>query len=180
MYPGGAYAKAANATEIFLRKHSSFLQGNVLNNPELMAKYYRDFYSLDESVTTHKDLFQAVQAGDFRETAKLYRLIEGDQINILVPYKKSTFNRLKEMLNSEHRPPRFVASWIREARQFSVSIHRPDRNHVLWNYLDPVQFSRAKHLDIDEADWFILLNEDLYDETLGLKTELEFDGVNYY
>jgi hypothetical protein len=179
LYPMGAYSKAANATETFLRQKAEQLSGNVLNNPQLMREYYRDFYSLDPSVTEHKELSSAILAGSFVEIAKHYRLIEGDQINILVPFKKTEFDQLVQDVEASNRPPRFVSSWIRRARQFSVTIHRPTRDKAIWNYLNPVQFFRSRHVDIDQADWFVLLDGDLYDETLGLKTEVEFDGINY-
>jgi hypothetical protein len=178
LYPGGTYSKAANATESFLRQHAGQLAGNVLNNPQLMRSYYRMFYSLDPSVTEKKELNEAILAGDFVQTAKQYRLIDGDQINILVPYDKPKFNEMSEAVKSKNRPSRFVGSWIRKARQHSVTIHRPrDRNDPLWGYLEPVQFSHSHHVDTAQADWFILLKRDLYDGTLGLKTEVEFDGV---
>lgn len=179
LFPGGAYAKATNATETFLRLHESELSGNVLNNPELIRAYYRDFYSLDPSITEHNQLNEAILAGDFAETAKYYRLIEGNQINILVPYDAASFSELTAEIKSNNRPPRFVGSWIKKARPHSVSIHRPDRKNAIWGYLEPVQFSLFEKVDNEQADWFILLNKDLYDHTLGLKTEVEFDGVNY-
>ncbi len=177
LYPGGAYSKAANATETFLRQHASQLSGNVLNNPQLIRSYYQMFYSLDPSVTEKKELNEAILAGDFVEIAKHYQLIEGDQINILVPYDESKFNDMSAAVKSKNRPARFVGSWIRRARQHSVTIRRPDRDNPLWGYLEPVQFSHSHHVDNGQADWFILLKHELYNETLGLKTEVEFDGV---
>lgn len=177
-YPPGGYGQAATATETFLRQlqleYGDLNRLNVLNNSELIRQYYRQFYDLNRTATEHRDLMNAIEAGDFSKVAEHYRLIPGGQISILVPYDRQAFEELRDRLNVDHRGPGFVRKWITDARQHAVSIHRPKQDDNLWCHLQPVQFNRQQHVDNDTADWFVLLNETQYDPTLGLRTEVEF------
>lgn len=179
-YPPG-YDKAAEATETFLRhlrqSDGSLNDTNILNSPALIRRYYQQFYDLNAAATDHKELTEAIHGGDFQRVAEKYRLISGDQITILVPYHEAAFEELKSQIQSSDRGPGFVRNWINAARPHAVSIHRPKCDSDLWSYLQPLQFRPSEPVDNDTADWFVLLDGSLYDSTLGLKTEVEFDGI---
>ena len=180
-YPPGGYGQAAAASETFLRQlqleYGDLNHINVLNNPELIRQYYRQFYNLNRTATEHRDLTNAIEAGDFSKVAEHYRLIPGGQISILVPYDRPAFEELRDRLSAGHRGPGFVRKWITDARQHAVSIHRPKQGDNLWCYLQPVQFNRQQRVDNDTADWFVLLDDSQYDPTVGLKTEVEFATI---
>jgi hypothetical protein len=115
------------------------------------------------------NLGQALDECSFVKVANLYRLIDSDTINVLVPYDPATFDTLRdEILNGDRRKPGFIRDWIRRARPHSVGVYRPRPDSPNWCFIQPVYF--GKPLDSNnDADWFICLPDATYDENLGLQ-----------
>ncbi len=175
MFPLG-YKEGVQATEVFLNalKHKcgDLSKIDVFNSPALLGSYYRQLYDLggrgQGSRDDERELWRAIQEGDFEKVAHAYRLIEQDAINILVPYERGTYDKLCQWTRS--REPRGLESirrWITDARPYTVSPFRPQRESTLWNVIEPVQFSRYHERTDEEADWFRLLPTGQYDRLLG-------------
>jgi hypothetical protein len=164
-YPPGGYEAATKVTRILLLDRGP--EGMDLQSPELFEKYYQTLYDLTGIATGEqgktKDLQGSIGLLDFEETARLYRLIDQDAINVVVPWDPEVFRALRDDLREAGR---LSTQWVRRARPHAVNLYRPKIQDPLWAYLDPA--SRIPKEDRRE-DWFLLLNESLYDrEMLGL------------
>lgn len=164
-YPKGAYEAATKVTRILLLDRGP--ERMDLQSQELFEEYYKKFYDLTGFATGErgktKDLLDFIGQLDFEETAKLYRLIDQDAINVVVPWDPETFQALRDDLREAGR---LSTRWVRRARPHAVNLYRPKIQDPLWAYLDPA--SRIPKEDRRE-DWFLLLDEKLYDrEMLGL------------
>lgn len=163
-YPPGGYETAARVTFLLLKQHP---EGLDLQSPELFAEYYRTLYDLGKIGTAEqgkeKRLDEAMGRLDFQAAAELYRLIDQDAINVVVPYDREAFEDLQAELQRVARP---TAGWIRRARPHSVNVYRRRGDDPLHAFLQPASSTRGE--DVRE-DWFLLLGEGLYDrERLGL------------
>jgi len=172
--PPGAYEHAAEATKTFLR---TLTEGTyeldcieILNAPERLRAYYRQFYALTGAAQIPRDLQDALDAGDFAQLAREYRLIEASTVNILVRYNAKSFHTLKHQIETTTRlTPALIRDWIHRARPFAVSPYRPPHSAAIWNHVEPVQFSRRRWMENDEAEWFIALPALEYSQLLGLE-----------
>lgn len=158
-YPPGGYEAAARVTSMLLKQNP---EGLDLQSPGLFAEYYRTLYSLTGIGAAEqgraKKLAEAVGRLDFSAAAELYRLIDQDAINVVVPYDREAFEDLREELRRAGRPTR---GWIRRARPHTVNVYRRRGGDPLHAFLQPASG--------DREDWFLLLDEKLYDrERLGL------------
>jgi CRISPR-associated endonuclease/helicase Cas3 len=164
-YPPGGYKQATQVTSLLLTQHP---EGLDLQSPELFELYYRTLYSLTgvekgEQGKKAKALGEAIGALSFQDAAEHYRLIDQDAINVVVPYERERFDELREELRRTGRPRR---EWIRRARSSTVSLYRPKRDDPIQAFLQPASAVRSEE---HREDWFLLLNEALYDrEMLGL------------
>jgi CRISPR/Cas system-associated endonuclease/helicase Cas3 len=154
--PGGAYKQATSVTRMFLRQRGDL----DLDCPALFEEYYRQLYSLARPEAKRPELLRAIKRQDFVEVAKLYRLIEHDAINVLVPYRADAF----EALAAEARERGLTAAWIRNARAHTVGLYRPKDTDPIWTRLEPVRAGRRGFAD----DWFILTDPASYHQHLGL------------
>ena len=164
-YPPGGYETAAKITRILLRDLGSDRMD--LQSPKLFEEYYQKLYALTGIATGEqgkaKDLRSCIDQLDFEGTAKLYRLIDQDAINVVVPWDPGAFQALRDGLREAGR---LSTRWVRQARPHAVNLYRPKAQDPLWAYLDPA--SRIPKEDGRE-DWYLLLGEGLYDrEMLGL------------
>jgi len=181
IYPPG-YLSAVTATETFLQaiaKDGHVLNKTViLNDTARLARYFKSLYGKDGrdqgEVEDEKKLLRAIKTGDFKETAKEYRLIDGDTINVLAPYDRTAFNHLKQKLeNTGDRPPGFVRDWIRAATPHSVSINRPKPEAAVSHFIEPVEFyplraAAGLATPAWQSNWFIALDSLKYDTLLGV------------
>jgi len=131
-----------------------------LDCPALFEEYYRRLYSLTRPEAKRPELLSAIRRQDFAEVARLYRLIDHDAINVLVPYCAGTF----EALATEARGEGLTAAWVRRARAWTVGVYRPRDADPIWTRLEPVRAGRRGFAD----DWFILTDPTSYDQHLGL------------
>jgi CRISPR-associated endonuclease/helicase Cas3 len=171
--PPGAYQQAADATRTFLRSlaHSADELDHIeiLNAPERLRAYYRQFYALTGAAAMPRELHNALEAGDFAEVARHYRLIDAATINILVPYEAQSFHRLRDQIESTSPlTPAFIRDWIHRARLHAVTPYRPRPGAPIWSHVSPVQFSR-RQVDNNQAEWFVALPGLSYSPLLGLE-----------
>ncbi len=159
-YPTFAYFQAAQVTRTLLNTH-----GDIdINDPEVFRDYYRRLYDLGNPDMLDRDLDIAIQALEFPLIARLYRLIEQDAIQVLVPYsaKRPLYDDLRK--EGEHG---IHGAWMRRAQGLAVSLYRPAPGHPAWSVLIPAKLRRGGESD----EWFIL--EDPhgkhYDDTFGLR-----------
>lgn len=164
-YPPGGYEAATKVTRILLLDRGP--ERMDLQSPKLFKDYYQEFYKLTGIATGEqgkaKDLLGFIRLLDFEETARLYRLVDQDAINVVVPWDSAAFQALRDDLREAGR---LSTRWVRQARPHAVNLYRPKAQDPLWAYLDPA--SRIPKEDRRE-DWFLLLDDKLYDrEMLGL------------
>lgn len=183
-YPSG-YGEGIATTKTFLnemRKSGKDPDNlNILNSPGLLRSYFKIFYSLGDYTGDRKEqraLFEALQAGSFEDVSANYRLIPGDMINVLVPYNQEIFERLKErVISGAFFTAPDIRQWVAEAREFAVSIYRPQSDSPVWQALQPIQFGPKFKYDNQDADWFYCLPSAEYDLLLGLKLPKEFVNI---
>ena len=154
--PHGAYKQATSVTRMFLRQRGDL----DLDCPALFEEYYRQLYSLTRPEAKRPELLRAIKCQDFVEVAKLYRVIEHDAINVLVPYRADAF----EALAVAAREGGLTAAWVRNTRAHTVGVYRPKDTDPIWTRLEPVRAGRRGCAD----DWFILTDPASYHQHLGL------------
>jgi len=59
---------------------------------------------------------------------------------------------------------KLTREWIRKATPYSVSLFRPKRGDVVWNFLEPVYVNGNEMSD----EWFVYLEKKHYNDLLGL------------
>lgn len=179
IYPPGGYKEAAETTATLLRMIENEANVNRISRekafniftPEIFNRYYKLLYDLTGATDLDKNLDDAIQRRSFIDVAKSYRLIDKNNISILVPYpdEMALFNSLKNRLTETGRLTR---EWIRDAMPLTVSLYRPKLDATVWNYLDPVPLGHHEKAE----DWFIYLNPEDYDPLIGLKPPDEVDA----
>lgn len=157
IYPDGGYEQAASVARMLLIK-----LGNDkidIHDPELFLEYYRELYDLTQPQNQKQELIDAIKRQDFVETAKLYRVIAKDAINVLVPYSLKIFQELKEQVRQEGLTRR----WIKRARPYTIGLFRPKRDDPVFDWLEPIKVNNQP-----SEDWFIYLNKKHYNPKTGL------------
>jgi CRISPR-associated helicase Cas3 len=154
IYPDRAYAQAADVAVQLLNRYVTL----DINNPAIFQEYYRQLYKFAQPETQGSDLIEAVQRQDFVEVAKYYHVIEQSTINVLVPFKKEIYSRLKdEALNKG-----ISYKWILAARSYAIGLFRPRPGDPIESHLEPVPSGT------DAEEWYIFLKEEYYDNEVGL------------
>lgn len=158
-YPSGDYQQAADVTRLVLGDRLDL----DLSQATIFDDYYRTLYNLTGLTTaTHgrsAALVGAITRLDFAETARLYRLIPKDAINVVVPYDLDAYADLRRRLEIEAR---LTANWIATARTHAVGIFRPRPHDAIHAYLGLVPVGPHE----TATDWFIYLDADGYDRDL--------------
>ncbi|MEP7011614.1 MAG: CRISPR-associated endonuclease Cas3'' [Acidobacteriota bacterium] len=164
-FPPGAYAQAARATRTLIENLGT--DAIDLDDPALYRRYYRDFFDGSRIAEGNAELFDAIRAHDFAEVARLYRLIEKDAIEVLVPYDLEAFAALRDEVTAAGRP---FPQWMKKARRHVVSLYRPKRNDEVWSVLAPLSAAPRKKGERDERlerdEWFVLTGAGKYDPQL--------------
>lgn len=156
-YPDRAYQQAADVLAQMLRSR----KGGALDphDPEVNREYYGAVFKLMESAD-ESEIVAAIRDRDFVEVDRKYRLIDGDTVNVLVPYDRNVWRALKE----EAQATFLTRSWMARARPYTVSLFRPRGDAPVAHYLDPVPVNRKQKSD----EWFVYVGEEHYDRDLGL------------
>jgi CRISPR-associated endonuclease Cas3-HD len=164
-YPSFAYYQATELTRSMLRERGDL----DLNDPALFREYYRRLFDLSQPASQNTALANAIQTMDFPEIARLYRLIDQDAIQILVPWSA----RRADYEDLRARAAQGIdANWMTQAQALAVAIYRPRPEHPVWAWLVPARFRRGG----ESEEWFVLADghghdslPQWYDDTLGLQ-----------
>lgn len=176
LYPPG-YDEAVGTTETFLadvrRVNGNLDDVEILNSPERLRAYFRQFYGLTgrgrDELDDEKTLHDAIRRYDFEAVAENYQLIKTDTVNVLVPYDQLAFDGLvTEVIKPGSRRPGFVRAWLRRAAQHAVGLFRPRDDDPIWTHLEPVPLSRKSTMSFAETNWFIARGSLTYDPLTGL------------
>lgn len=149
-YPTHAYFQATEVTRRLLLE-----QGTIdINDPSAFRDYYRQLYDLSQPASQNPALDEAIKARDFPEVARLYRLIDQDAIQVLVPWSE----RLDEFdaRRDEAETDGIDGVWMRRAQGLAVSLYRPKADHPAWSVLIPAKLRRTGKIAREQNDWFIL------------------------
>jgi CRISPR-associated endonuclease/helicase Cas3 len=163
-YPTHSYFQAAEVTRRILLD-----QGAIdINDPAVFQNYYRQLYDLSQPASQNPTFNEAISARDFPEIARLYRLIDQDAIQVLVPWSERI--DAFEALRAEAETDGIGGTWMRQAQGLAVSLYRPRTEHPAWGVLIPAKLRRTGKAERQQDEWFILEDPrgDQYDETLGL------------
>jgi CRISPR-associated endonuclease/helicase Cas3 len=167
-YPDPYYGQASSVTEEMLARSEG--TGIDIDDPESYRKYYTRLYDLTGahlSSRRAKVLREAILALDFVETAKAYRIIAQDAVNVIVPYDT---DRWTSLAREARRLPVPTSEWVHLARLHSISLFRPQpgaKNYAeKVAYLDPLFTD-----DISSAEWCSYLSESGYDSLYGFREE---------
>lgn len=160
-YPTHAYYQATEVTRTLLASRGDL----DINDPAVFQTYYRHLYDLNDPATQHADLNQAVAAVDFAEVSRLYRIIDTDAIQVLVPWA----DRWDEFraLRAEAEDSGITADWMRRAQGLAVGVYRRRDGPPAWAI--PAKLRRRGKVDAGVSDEWFILEGDHYDDTLGLK-----------
>lgn len=160
-YPTHAYYQATEATRTLL-----ISQGGLdINDPAVFQNYYHRLYDINNPASQNVDLSQAITAADFVEVARLYRLIDTDVIQVLVPWAErwDDFRALR----AEAGDVGITADWMRRAQGLAVGVYRRKDGPPAWAI--PAKLRRRGKVDAGVSDEWFILEGDYYDDTLGLK-----------
>lgn len=160
-YPTHAYYQATEVTRTLLAS-----QGELdINDPAIFENYYRRLYDLNNPASQSAELKQAITVADFVEVARLYRLIDTDAIQVLVPWAA----RLDDFraLRAEAEDSGITTGWMRRAQGLAVSVYRRKDGPPAWAI--PAKLRRRGKVEGGVSDEWFILEGDHYDDTLGLK-----------
>jgi len=164
LYPDGAYQRAASVTRTLLQARQT--QGMDIDDPDLFEDYYKHLYLFAQPDKLDAKLRGAIERQDFVETAKKYRVIAKNAINVLVPYETERYLELAE----EVRRTGLTGPWLARARDHAVSLFRPRESDPLWDWLESVPTGPTNRRSVSE-EWFIYDcqgRENHYDPVKGL------------
>ncbi|EXJ15090.1 CRISPR-associated endonuclease Cas3'' [Imhoffiella purpurea] len=163
-YPTHAYFQAAEVTRRILLDLGTI----DINDPAAFRHYYRQLYDLSQPAGQNPAFHEAIEARDFPEIARLYRLIDQDAIQVLVPWSE----RMEEFeaLQAEAETDGIGGTWMRRAQGLAVSLYRPRADHPAWGILIPAKLRRSGRTNRQQDEWFILEDPrgEHYDDRLGL------------
>ena len=164
-YPSPDYRQAALLTLELLALNGGRLD---LDDPAMFRRYYQRLYDLAAVDQQNPELLRAIEARNFAEVRRLYRVIEeADAINILTAYRLERY----EELAAEVRRDGLSRSWMARARPFSVSLFRPRGAARVYDFLEPVRLRDGSWA----PDWFIHLRPEHYHHKLGLQVPQEME-----
>jgi len=163
-YPDPAYERAADVTRLLLLdRGANWLD---VHSPEVFEEYYRRLYATAQPGALAEELEDALTGQNYEATAKAYRLIENEGVNILVPYRRREFDRLVADLDDRG----LTAAWMRAARNSTVNRFRPPPGAPLYRYLRAAPIRGGGLSD----DWWVYLQPEgvpaHYDRLVGLDT----------
>lgn len=154
-FPTHSYYQAAQVTQTLLNQH-----GNLnINDPGTFRRYYQQLYDLNKPESQNADLRRAIDELDFARMADVYRIIENNAIQVLVPWKgrRAEFDDLRHEAESAG----IYSQWMRRAQALAVSVYRTNDGPPAWAI--PAKLRRGGYSE----EWYIL-EGDYYDDILGL------------
>ncbi len=160
LYPTFSYYQAAEVTRALLAAHGEL----DINDPAVFRRYYEKLYDVTDPATLNSAMKDAIEARDFLEVARSYRLIEQNTFQLLVPWAErwSEFKALRD----EAENTGITAPWMRRAQALAVSVYKPREAMPAWAIPAKLKpFGRTGGGVSNE--WFIL-EGNFYDNRLGL------------
>lgn len=157
-YPGGAYRQATRVTQMLLKRLGP--ERLNIDNPDVFEDYYRELYDLAQTGSQNQELREAIEAMDFEDVARHYRVIDNNAVNVLVPYDIAIYDTLRE----EVMESGLSRGWIARARPYTVGLFRPAQNDPVEDQLEPISAGRNRDAD----DWFIYRTKEHYHNEKGL------------
>ncbi|MCX5867694.1 MAG: CRISPR-associated helicase Cas3' [Proteobacteria bacterium] len=157
-YPNGTYQQAASVTRMLLKRRGAHSMD--IHDTELFNEYFRELYDVVRPENRKPELIEAIKRQDFVQVAQLYRVIEKDTINVLMPYDLDIFRQLEE----EVRQTGLNGKWIAKARPYTIGLFRPKPREPIATYLIPVPLTRYANAE----DWFIYSKSKHYHPDTGL------------
>jgi CRISPR-associated helicase Cas3 len=156
-YPPGAYEQAAAVTRVIAGTRAL-----DFDDPAMFLEYFRQLYGIARPEDRNPELADAILRKDFADVARLYRVIEQDAVNVLVPYQPVEFKKLAEGARGYVGLTR---DWILRARPYAVSLYRPKRGAPIRDRIVPLPAGRGEESD----DWFEYVGDAKdYDPKTGL------------
>jgi CRISPR-associated endonuclease/helicase Cas3 len=168
-YPTVAYQTATEATEILLKDYRGLLE---IDNPKHFRAFYELLYGLMK--TDSLEMANAIKLQNYIQVNDLYRLIDNNTYNVVVPYQKDENDHTAERLMNEARTEGINPDWMRRARGYTVSMYRT-RDGAIPMFLEQVKYRLAKIEGFAE-DWYLCRSTELYDDLFGFQPELEKGG----
>ena len=171
LYPGAAYAQAADVLEnLLLARGTDWLD---FERQECFTDYYKRLYAINPVDRFSKDFLKALEARHFPEVSSNYFLIDQDAVNVLVCYTQNQFvKRLEEAKKSG-----ITKEWVHSARPKTVNMFKSKLANPknLWSrLLHPIPLPPGAEV---VEDWFYL-DAQYYDSALLGVTELDDEDVN--
>ena len=156
-YPPGAYQQAAAVTRVIAGTRAL-----DIDDPAMFLEYFQQLYGISRPEDRNPELTDAILRKDFADVARLYRVIEQDAVNVLVPYQPVEFKKLAEGARGYVGLTR---DWILRARPYAVSLYRPKRGAPIRDRIVPLPAGRGEESD----DWFEYVGDAKdYDPKTGL------------
>jgi CRISPR-associated endonuclease/helicase Cas3 len=156
-YPDGAYQQAADVLAQMLRYRGAERLNPFL--PEIIDEYYKTVFKL-MGPSEESDVVNAILGRNFVEVNQKYRLIDGDTVNVLVPYDLDIWRDLKEEVQTSF----LSRSWMARARPYTVNLFRPRNDDLVAHYLDPIPVNWKQKSE----EWFVYVGEGHYYHDVGL------------
>lgn len=161
-YPDTSYEQAAAVAWAVLQEYGP--QRMDIHDPSVFDSYYRRLYDVkglgQDRGNDLGSLTTMIRGVNFERVAHLYKVIEQNTINVVVPYCREVFEELAERARSHG----LTREWILRARPYTVGIYRPRHDDRLRDWLEPVPVGRQR---CPSEEWFLYLGGD-YDERTGL------------
>lgn len=157
LYPNNEYyEKAANKVKVMLSRKDIDIY-----SPEDIKEYYQSFFS--DCDNRKQKLADAIERLDFEDTARYYKLINSNTVNIIVPYNIELYKDIKEeALKNGISNELFI-----KASPITVSIFT-DTDKKYKDLCEPLYYMRRGQQDAHPSNWYLLLEETGYDNKLGL------------
>lgn len=161
-YPDGAYQQATTVTNMLFNQSDDKIPD--LDDPGLFERYYKELYSFSRPGDRNRELREAIKRLDFADAAKHYRLIRTNTINIIVPYNKTVYERLKK----EAEARGIKGKWIKEARPYAISAYMPRDDDPIRNCLEPAHPDYGKRPEAIDERLYFYTDASHYDASKGL------------
>jgi len=160
MFPTFEYYKGASVTRTMLNRLGEL----DISDPSLFRSYWTEFRSIAD-LKKAQELETAFNERDFVEVARLYRLIDTNAIQVLVPWA----DRLDDFrtLCAEAEDAGITTDWMRRAQGLAVGVYRRKDGPPAWAI--PAKLRRRGKVEAGVSDEWFILEGDYYDDTLGLK-----------
>ena len=162
LYPEKFYQQSANAVLTLSSRHEIDIY-----NLEHINEYYQILFT---DVKGKETLNKAIMNIDFHSIAKEYKLIEDNQIHVLVPFteQEDIFINLAE----QGRKNGVTLDWINKATPLAVNTY--DEQQVKDNCEELyVRIGKEKL----KSGWYVLNNRQFYDIKKGLDFSADFDCI---